>query len=188
MSRPGMFTFMPAGNCTIRVARGPKNSSKKHVCPGRTSQPNGATAPAAEAGSTLQIVNAARARRIECFIGDPSWSRQLRDTTANVSGSDCNRGPLAASTRSGRRLIEAICDELTPRQTAARGAIRDPVAAAEPRIVEIGAGPIDAHALAVRELIHIREPGLLRIGCVEGVVDLETDERGPRRLQHDAAK
>jgi hypothetical protein len=48
-------------NWTMRVARGPRNSLKKHVMPGRASHPNGAVPGAACAVGRAPVASSAAA-------------------------------------------------------------------------------------------------------------------------------
>src|SRR5690348_11433890 len=138
MSTPGMFTFMPDCSWTMRVARGPRNSLKKHVTPGRASHPNGAVPGAAWAAGGAPLASSAAAATAV------TYARLI--------------GCSLASARGDRGLRKPRRDQVPPRLPAARVGAGNPVAAAEPSTIEIVAGPIDADALAVAELVHVRAP------------------------------
>src|SRR5436190_22902561 len=80
------------------------------------------------------------------------------------------------SARSRRSLHQAVGDELAPGFPVAGVAVRNEMAAAEPGMIEVGAGPIDSDALAVGQPIDIAEPGEARIYDAVRFVNRYADE------------
>src|SRR2546430_15529764 len=75
------------------------------------------------------------------------------------------------------RAIQTVDDQLAPGCAVAEGRLRNPTAAAEPRIIEVAAGPGDPDAFSVRQLVDVGEPGTARVVDAEGLVDPEADVR-----------
>src|SRR4051812_38119080 len=88
----------------------------------------------------------------------------------------------AGSAQTAGCLHQSIDDQLAPGRAVAGVLDRDEAAAAEPGIVQIAAGPVDADALSVGEP-DIAEPVEARFEPAVGNVELEADEQRGRRLQ-----
>src|SRR5438105_15877063 len=82
---------------------------------------------------------------------------------------------LSAHARRG--LHQPVGDELAPSFAVAIVGIRYEVAAAEPWMIEIGAGPVDADAFAIGQPINIAEPVKARVHHAVGFVHHHADER-----------
>src|SRR4051794_32655408 len=93
-----------------------------------------------------------------------------------------------SSAHTGGCLHQSIDDQFAPSSAVARGIHWNAAVAAEPWIVQIAAGPVDAHALSVGEL-DVGEPVESAFGRpVGGPLDLKADEHVGRRLQAKIAK
>src|SRR5919198_3813266 len=92
------------------------------------------------------------------------------------------------STQADRGQVQAIDDQLAPRRAVAGVGRGNRAIAAEPRIVQVAAGPVDAYALAVGELVEVGEPGKFRLDAGVRHVDDTADEGIGRRPQHEIAK
>src|SRR5437588_12443873 len=87
---------------------------------------------------------------------------------------------LSAHARRG--LHQPVGDELAPSFAVAIVGIRYEVAAAEPWMIEIRAGPVDADAFVVGKPIDIAEPIEPGICGVVRFIHHHADERCPGRL------
>src|SRR3954466_9833455 len=86
------------------------------------------------------------------------------------------------SAQTGGCLHQSVDDQFAPGRAVAGVLVRNEAAAAEPGMVQVAAGPVDAHALAVGEP-DIAEPVEARFEPAVRRVDLEADEQRGRRLQ-----